>query len=65
MYRVYWMDGVGRFMRAEWVEANSDTAAVEAARIQMGDCVKAEVWQGARFVERLVDPNWPDPPIAA
>ena len=65
MYRVYCMDGVGRFMRAEWVEAESDSAAVEAARAQIGDCVKYEVWHGYRLVERLSDPDWPEPPDAA
>jgi hypothetical protein len=55
------MDGAGRFMRAEWIHASSDTAAVEAARVQMGDCAKCEVWLGTRFVERLLAPDWPDP----
>lgn len=65
MYRVYRMDGVGRFMRAEWIEADSDTKAVELARSQMGDCVKSEVWRGSRLVERFTDPDWPEPPDAA
>ena len=64
-YRVYCLDGVNRVVRAEWIEAPSDTGAVETARALMFGCAKCEVWRGPRLVERITDPDWPEPPDAA
>ena len=64
-YRVYCLDGVNRVVRAEWIEAADDPQAVELARALIFDCVKCEVWQGPRLVERINDPDWPEPPDAA
>ena len=51
-YRLYSLDGVRKVASAEWIEADDDQAAIEAAktRFERGDC---EVWQGRRFVARL------------
>ena len=64
-YRVYCLDGVNRVVSAEWIEAETDAEAVEIGRGILGNCVKCEVWQGQRLVERLTDPDWPEPPDAA
>ena len=51
-YRLYGLDGVRKVASAEWIEADDDRAAIEAAttRFEHGDC---EVWQGRRLVARL------------
>lgn len=53
-YRLYGLDGVRKVASAEWIEADDDRAAIEAARDRFdgGDC---EVWQGRRLVARLPD----------
>lgn len=51
-YRLYRLDGDGKFAAAEWLEAADDRAALEAAnrRCDGHDC---ELWQGKRLVARL------------
>ena len=51
-YRLYGLDGVRKVASAEWIEADDDRAAIEAAktRFDAGDC---ELWQGRRLVARL------------
>ena len=51
-YRLYGLDGVSKVASGEWIEADSDEAAIEAARKTMDghDC---ELWQGRRLVARL------------
>lgn len=51
-YRLYGLDGVRKVASAEWIEADDDGAAIEAAktRFDRGDC---ELWQGRRLVARL------------
>ncbi len=51
-YRLYHIDGGGRFSAAEWIEADSDEAALEAAR-SLGKSISCELWQGQRFVGRI------------
>ena len=51
-YRVYCLDGAGKVSSAEWIEAKSDTAALEAAR-RFTDAVHCEVWDGQRLVGRV------------
>ena len=55
-YRVYCLDGAGKVWAAEWIEADSDSAAIECAR-QFEDAVRCEVWQGQRLVARLDLPS--------
>lgn len=52
-YRVYCLDGVNRFVRAESVEASDDEGAIRLAREVMGECVNCEVWERDRLVTRL------------
>jgi hypothetical protein len=51
-YRLYGLDGVRKVASGEWIDADDDRAAIEAAkmRFERGDC---EVWQGRRLVARL------------
>ena len=46
------MDGAGHFSAAEWVEAGSDEAALEAAR-QACKALGCELWQGNRLIGRI------------
>jgi hypothetical protein len=54
-YRVYCLDGAGKVWSAEWVEAEDDAAAIDAAQ-RMTQASKCEIWQGQRLVGR-VDTN--------
>lgn len=51
-YRLYSLDGARKVASAEWIDADDDKGAVEAAKTMMKgqDC---EVWQGTRLVARL------------
>lgn len=51
-YRLYGLDGVNRVASGEWIEADDDGSAIEAAkkRFDGGLC---EVWQGSRLVGRF------------
>jgi len=51
-YRLYCLDGVNKVASAEWIEADDDEAAVEAARLKF-DGSECEVWQGRRLVARV------------
>ncbi len=51
-YRLYCLDGVGKVASAEWVQADSDEAAIKAAEDLRG--VRAcELWQKSRLVARM------------
>lgn len=49
-YRLYCMDGVGHIGLAEWIEADSDVAAIAEAHRVRGEALNCEVWQGSRLV---------------
>jgi len=51
-YRVYSLNGAGKVLSAEWIEADSDERAVETARAAARG-VSLEIWQGQRLVERI------------
>lgn len=51
-YRLYRLDGVGKVASAEWIDANDDDAAIEAAKDMM-DGAKYELWANSRLVVRL------------
>ena len=55
-YRLYHIDGAGRFSTAEWIEADSDEAAIEAARATCKP-LGCELWQGNRLVGRIKGGN--------
>ena len=50
-YRLYRLDGAGKIMSADWIEADSDTAALAEAR-QAVDGTPYELWARNRLVER-------------
>jgi len=49
-YRMYHLDGNGRFSRGEWIDATDDESALAAARERSR---RAEVWAGDRLVGRV------------
>lgn len=51
-YRLYCLDGVNKVASADWIEADDDDGAIEAARNMMNG-YECEVWQGPRLVARL------------
>lgn len=52
MYRVYRVDGLGKFTAAEWIEADTDEQALSIAH-EMCHAVGCEVWEQGRFVGRV------------
>ena len=59
-YRLYFLDGVNRFSRAEWIEAENDGDAIRRAKHYMQDSGKCEIWDRQRLVARLSADDWPD-----
>ena len=59
-YRVYFLDGVNRFMRAEAIEAASDEDVVRQARPLMREAIKCEIWDRHRLVARVTANDWPE-----
>ena len=59
-FRLYFLDGVNRFTRAENIEAVSTEEAVRQARKLMGSAVKCEIWDGHRLVARVTTDDWPE-----
>ena len=55
-YRLYGLDGVRRVASGEWIEADDDRAAIEAAKEKF-DGKRCEVWQGSRLIARLERPS--------
>ncbi len=56
-YRLYDLDGAGQFSAAEWMEAEDDESALDAARALAKSC-RCEVWRGPTFIGAI------DPPPA-
>ena len=62
-YRLYHIDGAGKFSAAEWIEADGDESALEAAR-QLNKSIACELWERGRLVGRVEaspDAATPDP----
>ena len=59
-YRVYRLDGAGRILSADWIEASAEEPAIQEAHTR---CPEGgfELWLGQRFVHRapLSDPLQP------
>ena len=51
-YRLYCLDGVNKVESAQWIEAESDDAAIEVAK-EEHDGYECELWQGKRLVACL------------
>jgi hypothetical protein len=51
-YRYYRLDGTGRLHGAEWIEADSDDAAIAQVEGTRAGAL-CELWQGARLVAKL------------
>lgn len=48
-YRLYGLDGVGKVVSAEWIDADDEAAAIEAAKTMM-DGLRYELWERSRLV---------------
>ena len=59
-YRLYCLDGVGKFTAAETILADSDNEAIELARTKKLE-VKCELWERNRLVATIPahDPSLP------
>ena len=51
-YRLYCLDGADKVASAEWIDADSDEAAIEVAKDMMNG-QPCELWQRSRLVIRL------------
>jgi hypothetical protein len=51
-YRLYGLDGVNKVASGEWIDAEDDETAIEAAK-EMMDGHDCELWQGSRLVARI------------
>jgi hypothetical protein len=51
-YRLYCLDRANKVASAEWIEADSDEAAIEAAKERMNG-QQLELWQRSRRIIRL------------
>ena len=51
-YRLYGLDGVNKVASADWIDADDDEIAIEAAK-EIYDGRECELWHGRRLVARL------------
>jgi hypothetical protein len=52
-YRLYCLDGAGNIGLADWIEADSDEAALTKARELRPEAHRCEVWEKGRLVAHL------------
>lgn len=52
-YRIYCLDGAGHIGFADWIQADTDAAAVEQARKLKPDAHRCEVWRKDRLVAKI------------
>jgi hypothetical protein len=50
-YRLYRLDGAGRILNAEWIEAAGDDEALADARSR-GESGSFELWERDRLIQR-------------
>jgi len=58
-YRLYRLDGTGKIVSAEWIEASGDDDARVQARSRSGSA-SFELWEKNRLVERFRPAAGPD-----
>jgi hypothetical protein len=51
-YRAYWLEGAGKFLNVDWIDAANDEQAVAAARANIQSS-KCEIWDGRRLVKKF------------
>ena len=52
-YRLYCLDGAGHIGLADWIEADTDEAAIAGARELRPDAHRCEIWLKDRLVAKL------------
>jgi hypothetical protein len=55
-YRLYRLDGAGKIVTAEWVEASDDQGALQEAQTRR-EGAQCELWDRNRLVARIPDPK--------
>jgi hypothetical protein len=55
-YRLYRLDGAGKIMSAEWIEAQGDEDALRDVRSR-ADSGSFELWDKSRLIERFRPPE--------
>lgn len=61
-YRLYLLDGTGHVLSAQWLDADTDEAAVAVGRARCS-AVRCEVWNGPRLVAAIEPEPDDDDPI--
>ena len=51
-YRLYRLDGAGKIISAEWVEADQDDRALDEARTR-ADGTRFELWDRKRLIAQI------------
>ena len=51
-YRLYRLDGAGKITTAEWIDAEDDEAAKQAAELRV-DSSTVELWDRNRLIARI------------
>ena len=51
-YRLYWLDGAGKIVTADWLEAEDDDSAVHAVR-DRAEPRPCEIWEHKRLVGKV------------
>ena len=51
-YRAYWLDGTGKFLSVDWVQADCDDEAIAAVLANLRS-LKCEIWDGHRLVTKM------------
>jgi hypothetical protein len=52
-YRIYCLDGAGQIGLADWIEADTDEAAIAEARRLKPEANICEIWHKDRLVARV------------
>ena len=51
-YRAYWVDGTGKRLSVDWIDAVNDDDAVATVEGNI-HCLKCEVWDGRRLLKKI------------
>lgn len=52
-YRYYCLDGSGHVSLADWIEADTDEAAIAQVQAMMPALSRCEIWQNKRLVAKI------------
>ena len=52
-YRLYRLDGAGKIVNAEWLDADADDEALRSARAMVDGSSGFELWERRRLIARV------------